>query len=129
MFLSVYSSVQNILQLIGIIIVFLIILAAAYAASIVVGKTQGNAYSFSKERNIRLIETFRISNGQFLQIVKIGNHYFALAVSKEHIELIAELDEEEVYKDETTINAVVPFQNVLEAVKKKLPKMQKEEKK
>lgn len=127
MFLSVYSSLQNILQLVGIIVVFLIILAAAYAASVIVGKTQHNAYH-SKERNIKLIETFRINNNQFLQIVRIGEHYFALAVSKEHIELIAELAEQEVSISETGDTAV-PFQNVFDAVKQKLPKMQKDEKK
>ncbi len=127
MFLSVYSSLQNVLQLVGIIVVFLIILAAAYAASVLVGKTQNNAYH-SKDRNIKLIEVFRINNNQFLQIVRIGKRYFALAISKEQIELITELAEEEVFISEVS-DAAIPFQNVLETVKQQLPKTQKDKKK
>ncbi len=127
MFLSVYSSLQNVLQLVGIIVVFLIILAAAYVASVLVGKTQNNAYH-SKDRNIKLIEVFRINNNQFLQIVRIGKRYFALAISKEQIELITELAEEEVFISEVS-DAAIPFQNVLETVKQKLPKTQKDKKK
>lgn len=127
MFLSAYSSLENILQLTGIVIVFLIILAAAYAVSVFIGKTQSNTY-FTKEKNIKLIETFRIGNNQFLQIVKIGNRYFVLAVSKEHVELISELNEEEVSIHEP-VDAAMPFQSVFERVKSKMPKTQKDDKK
>ena len=69
-----------------------------------------------------------IYNNQFLQIVRIGKRYFALAISKEQIELITELAEEEVFISELS-DAAIPFQNVLETVKQKLPKTQKDKKK
>lgn len=125
--MSTYSSLQSILELIGIVIIFLIILAAAYLASVFVGKTQGKGY-LARQKNIKLIETFRISSSQFLQIVKIGNRYFALAVSRNHIELIAELSEDEIFLQET-VDATIPFQNIFEKVKEKLPATQKDNKK
>ena len=125
--MSAYSSLQSILELIGIIIIFLIILAAAYFTSVFVGKTQGNGH-LGRQKNIKLIETFRISSSQFLQIVKIGNRYFALAVSRNHTEFIAELNEDELFLQET-VDATIPFQNIFEKVKEKLPAAQKDNKK
>ncbi len=113
------------MQLLGIILIFLIILAAAYAASVLVGKT-GNTYSM--ERNMKVIETLRLGNGQFLQIVKVGSRYFLLSVTKERIELITELEEEDI----SPVNAAefsVPFHDILDKVKVKLDKKQKDEKK
>lgn len=123
MILSQYSSLQNILELVGVIIIFFIILAAAYVTSVLVGKTHGTTYPV-RQRNIKLIESFHISSNQLLQIVKIGNRYFALAVSKNHVELIAEFREDEILIPEST-DVIMPFQNVFEKVKDKLPKNQK----
>jgi len=120
LFLSAYDSIQNILQLIGIIIVFLIILAAAYAASVWVGKTQYNAYG-SHDRNIKIIEVFRINGNQFLQIVQVGSRYFVIGVSKEHIEYLAELSEEDFHIHDTP-DIRLPFQAVFEKVKTGLEK-------
>lgn len=125
-FLSKYSSFQNILELVGVIIVFFIILIAAYFAAVLVGKTQGNTY-LNRQRNIKLIESSRISSNQLLQIVKIGNRYFALAVSKNHVERIAELSEDEVLIPENA-DVMIPFQNIFEKVKEKLPGNQKDNK-
>jgi flagellar protein FliO/FliZ len=126
MFLSAYNSVENILQLVGIIIIFLIILAAAYAASVLVGKSQGASYRHV-ERNMKLIETMRLGNGQFLQIVEIGSRYYVLSVTKEHIELITEITQEELnLADAADIS--VPFHDILDKMKVKLDKKQKNDK-
>ena len=125
MFLSVYNSVENVLQLIGIILVFLIILAAAYAASVLVGKAGNNTYGVN--RNMKAIETLRLGNGQFLQIVEVGDRYFLLSVTKEHIELITELEKDKL----SLIDAAefsVPFHDILDKVKIRLDKKQKDDK-
>jgi flagellar protein FliO/FliZ len=127
MFLSAYNSLENILQLVGIFVIFLIILAAAYAASVLVGKSQGASSVRSSERNMKLIETMRLGNNQLLQIVQIGSRYYVLSVTKEHVELIAEVAQEELnITDAADIS--VPFHDVLEKMKAKLDKKQKNDK-
>jgi len=127
MLLSAYNSLENVLQLIGIVIVFLIILAAAYTVSAWVGKTQNNAYRIH-DRNIRVIEAFRINGNQFLQIVQIGTRYFALSVTKEQIRVIAELSEEDIHITDIS-DIQMPFQDVFEKVKSGLGKKKPAKKK
>jgi flagellar protein FliO/FliZ len=76
---------------------------------------------------MKLIETMRLGNGQFLQIVEIGSRYYVLSVTKEHIELITEITQEELnLADAADIS--VPFHDILDKMKVKLDKKQKSDK-
>ena len=46
--------------------------------------------------NISVIETYRISQSQYVQILKIGEKYVCLAVSKDSTEKLCELDANEI---------------------------------
>ena len=41
-----------------------------------------------------VLETIRIANGKFLQLVKAGEQYFVIAVGKDEVTKIAELTED-----------------------------------
>ena len=88
------GTIGNILQLIGLIIVFIIILFATYYVSRWVGKSGLIQNSSS---NIRVVETFRLSQTKYLQIIKVGEkRFFLIAVSKDDITYISELNEEDI---------------------------------
>lgn len=44
--------------------------------------------------NIQLIEAQSLATGKYIQIVRIGDRYFALAVSKDNVTLISELEKD-----------------------------------
>ena len=54
-------------------------------------------------KNMKVIETMRLTPTQFVQIVKVGKQYLAIAVSKEQVTLLAKLEEDELTdtEDET----------------------------
>ena len=88
------GTIGNILQLIGLIIVFIIILFATYYVSRWVGKSGLIQNSSS---NIRVVETFRLPQTKYLQIIKVGEkRFFLIAVSKDDITYISELNEEDI---------------------------------
>ena len=88
------GTIGNILQLIGLIIVFIIILFATYYVSRWVGKSGLIQNSSS---NSRVVETFRLSQTKYLQIIKVGEkRFFLIAVSKDDITYISELNEEDI---------------------------------
>lgn len=80
-------------QLVGIFILFLFILGATYLTTKIVG---GVKFNQMKNSNFRVIETYRITQNKFLQLVKIGNKYIVLAIGKDNINFIAELQEDEI---------------------------------
>lgn len=86
-------SFDSVLQLIGAIIMFVIVLGVTYLTTRLVGNYQKNQMVQS---NIKVIESMRISNNKFLQIVNIGSKYFLIAVCKDTITSIGELNSEEL---------------------------------
>ena len=54
-----------------------------------------------KNSNFKVIDAYRLSPSKVIQIVKIGKRYFALAICKDRITVISELQESELeFKDD-----------------------------
>jgi flagellar protein FliO/FliZ len=73
--------------------------------------------------NVKILETMRISNSKYIQIVKIGNRCFAMAVCKETVTYLCDVDEEDlVYNDASAKKFNVDnFKAILEKYKKDKP--------
>lgn len=83
----------NILQLLGMIVVFVLVLAATYYATKWIARS-GAVQPHSK--NIKVIETFKIAPNKYIQIVQLGSRYYAIGVTKENIAFLSALDEEQL---------------------------------
>mgnify|MGYP002508903776 CR=1 FL=1 len=80
-------------QLITLLIVFVFVLALTFYATKWMAKIQKKQF---KNSNIRVIETFRLNNTKYIQIVKLGEKYVAIAVGKDTVTYLTELDESEL---------------------------------
>ena len=109
-------TVNGVIQLIVVIIMFLFVLALAYLAARLAGRFQSNIQSQS---NIRILEVARISNNKYIQIIKIGQHYYVVGVGKEEVNLIAELQEEELILKDTTEGTKGSFKDILSQLQRK----------
>lgn len=120
MLLTVGSSrFEALVQLLTLIVVFVIVLGLTYFATRYVGNLQKEKLSGS---NIKVLETLRISNTKYIQIVKIGSKCFAIAVCKDTVTYLCELDEEDlVYKDSSGQFKSESFKAILDKFKKDKP--------
>ena len=75
--------------------------------------------------NMELLDALRISNNKYLQIVKVGSKYLCLAVCKDTVTMLVELEQEDIKEIESEIKPI-NFQDILEKVKKKTGFMEKE---
>lgn len=87
------STGENLLQLIGLIFVLVFVLAAAYFTTRFIGNYKNSQL---KNSNFKVIDSYRISPNKVMQIVKIGNRYIVIAVCKDNVNYIMELEETEV---------------------------------
>ena len=110
------NSFENLLQLIGLIIIFVLILIATYYTTHWIGN---HTSVQSQANNIRVIETFRLSQTKYIQIIKVGgSRYFAIAVCKDTIEYLGELEEEDLTFVASSSDPVMDFAQVLKHVSK-----------
>lgn len=108
------SSLESIGQLICVFLLFLFVLFLAYLAARISGSFQSNV--LNKKSNIRVIEVFRLSNNKLIEIVQIGEGFYALGVGKDEVSLITELDAAEIKIPEATLEPI-NFKNVLEKMR------------
>ena len=119
-FLKISSgTIDSIAQLISMILIFIFVLALTYFTTRFVGSYQKNKMAGS---NVNVLETFRISNNKYIQIIKIGKKYFAIAVCKDTRTYLCELDGEDlIYNSTTTETHSDSFKGILDKLKKDKP--------
>lgn len=89
----VFNSAGSISELILLIIVFILIILACYYVTKFIGNKQLKQMNNS---NFTVIDTYRVTANKFLQLVKMGEKYVVIAVTKDNIRVVTELSEEEV---------------------------------
>ena len=115
MLLSAKSSINAIAEFFTVLLIFLMILAITYFATRWIA-------NFQKERinstNIHVIETYKISNNKYLQIIQTGKTYFVIAVCKDAVTYLTQIPEEDLeIKPDEPIEPV-NFKEILEKAKK-----------
>lgn len=119
---SMSSRIEAFAQLLTLLIIFIFVLAVTYYVTRFVGNYQKNKLSGS---NIIILETMRIANNKYIQIVKIGSRVFAIAVAKDTVSYLCELDEDElIYKESSSGKMLINndnFKEILEKFKKDKP--------
>ena len=113
---SMSSRIEAFAQLLTLLIIFIFVLAVTYYVTRFVGNYQKNKLSGS---NINILETMRIANNKYIQIVKIGSRVFAIAVAKDTVSYLCELDEDElIYKESSSGKMLINNDNFKEILEK-----------
>lgn len=111
------NGVDNVAKFLTLLLIFGFVLAATYFTTRFIANYQKGQSAHS---NIKIIESARISQNKFIEIVKIGEKYYAIALGKDEIGVIAEVPENEL--DLESKNQELPgFNDILEKVKNKMP--------
>ena len=102
-------------QFITVLFIFVAVLAVtALVTKWIAGyqKQQGAA------GNIEVRETVRIANNKYIQLVRIGESYFAIAVCKDTVTALGQIPAEQL-KGKTTLESTSGFRELLERAAKK----------
>lgn len=117
--LTKLSGGNNFLQLLGVIVLFLIVLVITYLTTRFVG---GVKMGTLRDTNFKVIDTYKLTQNKFLQIIKIGTRYFVIAVGKDEIRLLTEIAEDDIFVASKNTRQNVTFQDILKGFKKQLEK-------
>ena len=111
--MAVSQTFNSILQFITLMIVFVLILFATYWTTKFVGNYQKIT---GKATNFEVIETYRVTNNKYLQIIRTGNRYLVISVCKDDIHMLTELSKEEIVAPSPL--ETPSFSSIMEKVKK-----------
>ncbi len=124
MILALSDRAESFTQFLTVILVFVLVLALTYLTTRFVGSYHK---SRALTRNFEVIETYRITNGKYLQIVKIGKKYVVIGIGKDDITNICELSEDDIKEiPEQSVQGFESFRSILEKAGAKFGKGNKD---
>ncbi len=111
------SKFDSFLQLITLIIIFAFVLGITWFTTRWIANYQKGTVG---KGNIEVIEVRRLTSTKAIEIVRIGDAYYALAIGKDEINLICKLNEDELkFNEPQPIVTADSFKELFEKVKKK----------
>lgn len=121
---GVFSGWESFFQLIGVLLIFLFVLAITYLTTRWIGKYQ---QGMMQNKNIQVVETFRVSNNKFIQIIQVGKKYLVISVCKDVVNILTELTEEELVwkpsqEEDRGVKVNESFQEILGRLRDKIPR-------
>ena len=106
---------ENFLKLLVAVLIFAGVLALTYFTTKYIANYQKEQ---SLGKNIEVLETYKLSQTKYVQIVKIGKKYVAVAVSKDTVTLLTTLEETDITFPENE-NEGKSFKEILACFKQK----------
>lgn len=118
-FLVNQSKGKSIVELIVLLGIFVLVLVACILTTRFIA---GHQMQRGRNGNFKPIETYQIAQNRYLHLVQIGHRYFVVSVTKENINFIAELDEEEIVAKPEKQGGQRSFKEILSQFKAKVDK-------
>ena len=116
MLLTMNTGLESVVQLITVLLIFVFVLAITWFSTRYIAGIQKDRY---KTGNMELIETLRISNNKYIQIVRVGSRYYCMAVCKDTVTMLGEIRKEEMTFSDNNAGANIDFHRILESMKQK----------
>ena len=117
------DNLDNTARLITTLIIFVLVLALTYIVTRWVAGYQRGQMS---KGNVEVIETFRLSQTKYIQIIKVGKKYLVIGICKDTMTMLTSIDETDLDLPEGTVATTESFQEVFQRVKEWKQKREKE---
>jgi len=108
------SSAGSYAQFITVLLIFVVVLGITVLTTRWIANYQKQQ---SVNENVQVIETTRIANNKYIQIIRVGAKYMAVAVCKDTVTMLGEIPEEELKEEKPVQN--FSFREFLDKASKK----------
>lgn len=121
--LSSTSRARGLVELIGVLIIFVFVLGITYLTTRWMGGFQKGKM---KNKNLQILESLSVGGNKTLNIISAGKKYYVVAICKDSVQLISEISEEDLidssFDNDNGIMGQESFKEILSKMKNRLPK-------
>lgn len=111
-------------QLIAVLVVFVVVLAITAVVTKYIARYQKSQGTGS---NIEVLETAQITAGKYIQLVRLGDTYAAIAVCKDTVTMLCQIPEEQIRKRDMSGDQGMKFKELLGSMLHRETPLQKQE--
>ncbi len=116
MILTISGRADSYVQFMTVLILFLLVLAVTY---FVTKWMAGYHRSRVSNANIEVLETIGLSNNKYIQLIRIGQKYLAVAICKDTVTMLTEIPEQDLILSDGSVSKTMGFKDILDKVQKK----------
>lgn len=107
---------NSFIELMTVLVIFVVVLGAT---ALTTKWIAGYQKEMGRSGNIELLDAVRLGNNKYIQVVRIGEKYVALAVCKDTVTVVGEIPEEKIREFGKCDGQKNRFSDILSAVRKK----------
>ena len=116
MLLTMSDGMSSYLQFITVLIIFVFVLAITLWTTRWIA---GYQKSKSLNANMELIESFRLTNNKYIQIIRVGQKYLAVAIGRDSVTMLTEIPEDQLVLLDSAQTSMPNFKELLQKVQQK----------
>ncbi|WMC93004.1 flagellar biosynthetic protein FliO [Kineothrix sp. MB12-C1] len=105
---------NSFLQLITVLFIFVFVLVITWFFTRWMTSLQSGAKGST---NIEVIETYKLTANKYIQIVRTGDKYLAIAIGKDTVTMLAEIPEEQIHLPDREGVSMPDFKKIFEKAK------------
>ena len=114
MILNSSAGFNSFMQFLVVLFLFVVVLGITLWTTRWIAGYQKEKISGS---NMEIVDTMRLSSNQYIQIVRIGGEYIAIAVSKDSVTKLAEIPSEQIILRQPSEGETLSFKELFEKTK------------
>lgn len=116
MILTISGGADSYIQFMTVLVLFLLVLAITwFVTRWMAGYHRGRV----SNTNIEVLEMISLSNNKYIQIVRVGQKYLAVAICKDTVTMLTEIPEQDLIISGVDEPKALGFKDVLEKIQKK----------
>ena len=116
MILAVSGRADSYIQFVTVLLLFLFVLFVTYW---VTKWTAGYQKSRNAGANMEVMETIRLAGNKYVQIIRIGRKYLAVAVCKDTVTMLTEISEQDLLFQDSGASGQGSFRDILNRIQGK----------
>lgn len=115
MLLTISNDMNSFLQFCTVLFIFVLVLGITWVATKWIAHVQNGQTAHST--NIEVIETYRLTANKYIQIVRTGEKYFAVAICKDTVTMLTEIPAEQIHLPDKSAGTMPDFKKIFEMAK------------
>ncbi|MCH5254339.1 MAG: flagellar biosynthetic protein FliO [Lachnospiraceae bacterium] len=116
MILTVSDSISSYAQFMTVLIIFIFVLAVTYLATKWI---TGYQKIKGRNSNLEIVESFQLASNKYIQIIRVGQKYLAVAIGKDSVTMLVEIPKDQLVFSDDTEKDRYSFKEILEKMQKK----------
>ncbi len=115
MLLAVSNSMNSFLQFCTVLFLFILVLFITWAATRWIANFQ---HGRAAGANIEVVETYRLTVNKYIQIIRTGEKYLAVAICKDTVTMLTEVPAEQIHLPDRPVESMPDFKKIFEKAKR-----------